>query len=188
MLPTNEFSRRLVIDPWPDAGINVDVTADPEEREALARRFDLVEVRSLRGRGRIERLEHPVELVFRGCLEADVVQTCVVTLEPVPAAIRRAVVRRYRPDRGPGTTPERLETGILLNLDEEDEIEPLSGREIDLGEALAEELGLSLDPYPHALGAAAVEAGELGPHVSLGLAEPSKPFAALRQLREKGQR
>jgi uncharacterized metal-binding protein YceD (DUF177 family) len=185
LLPTNEFSRRVVIDPWPEAGIDVDVTADPGERVALASRFDLLEVRSLRGRGRLERGDEPADLVLRGWLEADVVQACVVSLEPVPARLRQPVERRYRE----GAMPARWQPTALIDLDvDEDEIEPLTGREIDLGEAFAEELGLALDPYPRADGAGAIEATPLAPYVRLGQAEPSGPFAALRPLRQRPAR
>lgn len=186
--PTNEFSRTLLVDPWPDAGIDVDVSADPAERRALARRFGLVEVGALRGHGRIERGAHPAELVFRGRLAADVVQTCVLSLEPVPAAIREPIERRYR-EGVAAAAEERLQPRDAVDLDDEDdEIEPVSGRTIDIGEAIAEELGLALDPYPRAAGAVAIEPEASGPHVSLGQAEPDKPFAALRQLREEHPR
>jgi hypothetical protein len=186
VLPTNEFSRKVVIDPWPDAGVNVNVTADPVERQALARRFDLVEVRSLRGHGGIERFEGATELVFRGWLEAEVVQACVVSLEPVPAKIRRPIERRYRSGAAHAGALARYQPRGMVDLDDEDdEVEPLIGREIDVGEALAEELALAVDPYPRAAGAATVEAGVFSPHVSLGQAEPSKPFAALRRLQDK---
>ena len=72
--------------------------------------------------------------------------------------------------------------------DDEDPIEPLVGREIDVGEAFAEELGLALDPYPRAVGIAAIEATALAPYLSRGPAEPGKPFAALRQLQDKHAR
>ena len=185
MLPTNEFSRRLAIDPWPEPGIDVDVAADPAERLALARRFDLLEVRSLRGYGRLERGGGPRELVLRGWLEADVVQSCVVSLEPVPAHLREPIERRYRQE----DAAARCQPAGVVDLDaDEDPIEPLVGREIDVGEAFAEELGLSLDPYPRAVGTAAIEATALAPYVSLGQAEPGKPFAALRQLQDKHAR
>jgi uncharacterized metal-binding protein YceD (DUF177 family) len=189
LLPTNELSRSVVIDPWPDAGIGVDVTADAAERQALARRFDLLEVRSLRGHGRLERGDEPAEVVLRGWLEAEVVQACVVSLEPVPARLRQPIERRYRQSGVPPSEPERFQPTGAIDLDDgEDEIEPVSGREIDLGEAFAEELGLSLDPYPRVPGAEAIEATALGPYLRLGRAEPSRPFAALQQLRQKHAR
>jgi hypothetical protein len=84
----------------------------------------------------------------------------------------------------------RLQPHGKVDLDDdEDEVEPVSGREIDVGEALAEELGLALDPYPRTVGAAALDVAYPGPHISLGSVErPSRPFAALRQLNENHAR
>jgi uncharacterized metal-binding protein YceD (DUF177 family) len=184
----NEFSRRLAIEPWPGEDMTVDVSADPAERRALAERFDLLEVRALRGRGRLER--RGAELVLRGLLEADVVQECVVSLEPVPARLRQPVERRYRLGGMSGAARARLGPHGTVVLDNDEvEVEPVIGREIDLGEAFAEELGLALEPYPRAAGASALDAGDLGPHVSVDSEDrPSQPFAALRQLQEKHAR
>ena len=187
MVLTNEFSRRLAIEPWPGDGMSVDVSADPAERRSLAERFDLLEVRALRGHGRLER--RGAELVLRGWLEADVVQECVVSLEPVPARLRQALERRYRLAGTSDAAGTHEPHGtVVLEADEAD-VEPVIGREIDLGEVFAEELGLGLDPYPRAPGASALESGDLGPHVSVGSEDrPSEPFAALRQLQEKRAR
>jgi hypothetical protein len=185
---TNEFSRRLVVEPWPGESVAVDVSADAAERRSLAERFDLLELRALRGHGRLER--HGGVLILRGWLEANVVQACVVSLEPVPARIRQPVERRYRLGGTGATAQARFEPhGTVVLDDDEAEVEPVLGREIDLGEAFAEELGLALDPYPRACEAPALESGALGPHVSVGAEDrPSRPFAALRQLQEKHAR
>jgi uncharacterized metal-binding protein YceD (DUF177 family) len=168
--------------------MNVDLNADAAERQALASRFDLLEVCGLRGHGRLER--RGAELVLRGWLEADVVQECVVSLEPVPARVRQPVERRYRLGGTSAAARTRFEPhGTVVLEDDEDDVEPVIGREIDLGEAFAEELGLALEPYPRAPAAAALESGDLGPHVSVGSEDrPDKPFAALRQLQEKHAR
>jgi uncharacterized metal-binding protein YceD (DUF177 family) len=185
---TNELSRRLLLEPWPDGGLSVDVSADAAERRSLAERFDLLEVRALRGHGRLER--SGAELVLRGWLEAEVVQECVVSLEPVPARIHEPVERRYRLGGTSDAARARFEPhGAVVLDDDEAEVEPVIGREIDVGEAFAEELGLALDPYPRACGASALESAALGPHVSVGAeARPSTPFAALRQWQEKHAR
>jgi uncharacterized metal-binding protein YceD (DUF177 family) len=185
---TNELSRRLVLEPWPDEGVSVDVSADAAERRSLAERFDLLEVRALRGHGRLER--SGAELVLRGWLEADVVQECVVSLEPVPARIRQPVERRYRLGGADDAARARFDPHGPVVLDDDDaEVEPVIGREIDLGEAFAEELGLALEPYPRACDASALESAALGPHVSVGAEDrPSTPFAALRQWQENHAR
>jgi hypothetical protein len=172
-----------MIEPWPGDGMSVDVSANAAERRALAKLFDLLEVRALRGHGRLER--RGAELVLRGWLEADVVQECVVSLEPAPAHLHQPIERRYR--LGGDAAPTRFEPHGTVVLDDEPELEPVVGREIDVGEAFAEELGLVLEPYPRAPGAA-LDAGNLAPHVSVGLEDPGKPFAALRRLQEKHAR
>jgi uncharacterized metal-binding protein YceD (DUF177 family) len=178
---TNEFSRVVIIEPWPEGGIGFEVEADPVELAALARRFDLLELTMLRATGRLDRSPDGREIWMRGRLEAEGLQECVVSLEPVPATIREPVERHYRPV---GQIPEQAEE-VWIDPDEE-EVEPLAGNRIDLGEAMAEELGLCLDPYPRAPEAEALVVDHLGPDVRLGPAEPAEsPFAALRQLQEK---
>jgi uncharacterized metal-binding protein YceD (DUF177 family) len=188
----NEFPRPLVIEPWPDAGIAVEFAADPGERRALARRFGLLELRSLAIEGRLDRGDDSRELRFHGWLEAEVVQACVVTLEPVPATIRQPVERRYRraePGAGVGTARPPHHIWLLDEDEDEDEVEIVTGRTIDLGEAMAEELALALDPYPRTADADDLVLQDLGPNISVGAEQPAEnPFAALRQLGEKRAR
>lgn len=184
MSPQIEFSRRIVVDPWPEDGVAVEVAADPSERHALAERFGLLELHSLEGRGRLERRGDRPEIVLRGSLDAEVVQACVVSLEPVAATIRQPIERRYRFD----DATERsawLEPQGAVELDDEAEVEPIAGRAIDVGEAFAEELGLALDPYPRAAEADTLVTRDLGPYIRYGPAEPQRPFAILRQLQQE---
>lgn len=181
--PRNEFSRIITVEPWPERGIAVDWSADPAERQALAERFDLIDVASLRGYGRLARNDD--ELHFEGRLEAEVVQACVVSLEPVAASISVPVMRRYQRVEGVAA----IEEHTAIDLDDDEDVEPLHGREIDLGEAMAEQLGLALDPYPRAAQADELVAPHLGSDVGSEPAEapqrPESPFAALRQLHAK---
>jgi uncharacterized metal-binding protein YceD (DUF177 family) len=179
--PASEFSRRVRFDPWPDAGIEVDLRAAPEERAALARRFDLVALDALRGRGRLTRTESG-EIWFRGWLEAEVVQSCVVSLEDVAATVRVPIEQGYRRASAQAEGAP-AEAGAW-----DDELEPLHGAELDLGELLAQELSLALDPYPRAPDADILVAEALGPDVSFGSAESDRPFAALGQLPDKRAR
>ena len=195
---SDEFARKVVIEPWPEGGIAVALVARPDERAALARRFGLLELAALEARGRLERDAASGEIRLRGELEAALTQECVVTLEPVPARLCEPVERRWRRVAGkareaparpqvwtPGQDPER---------DDDEEVEPVYGRMIDLGAAFAEELALALDPYPRApdapaRGAEALAEGDLGPYISFGEGEPAEPpLAALRQLKDKRAR
>lgn len=178
MAPSTEFARRIVIEPWPEGGITVELEASAEERRALARRFDLLELSSLTVAGILERSSDEAELCFRGQLVADVVQACVISLEPVAARISEPIERRYR-RLPPG---ERMAAPELLVDPEAVDVEPLREPSLDLGEVVAEEFGLALDPYPRVVDAYE-RLPDLGPDVSLGDAEPvASPFAVLEEL------
>lgn len=184
MVPSKEFSRKVVIEPWPEGGVTVELRAEPQERAALARRFGLLDLASFEASGRLERDPGSGEMRLRCWLEAVLEQECVVTLEPVAAHIQQPVERRYRRAEGPVPPPQEVRVWTVEE-DDEDEVEPVYGRTIDLGEALAEELALALDPYPRAAEADALVAEDLGPYITFGGAEPAdQPFAVLRQLKE----
>jgi hypothetical protein len=184
---TNELSRVVTIEPWPEGGIAFEVQADPAELAALARRFELLELTALRGTGCLDRSPDGREIWLQGWLEAEGVQECVVSLEPVPASIRESIERRYRPVGGIAEQAAPAEDA-WIDPDEE-AVEAVAGSRIDLGEVLAEHLGLCLDPYPRAPEADALVLEHLGPDVALGAPErPESPFAALRQLQEKRAR
>lgn len=180
--PMSEFSRAIVIDPWPQGGVAIELEAQAAEREALARRFAVLEVSRLGGRGRLERSDDGREIRFFGRIEAEVVQTCVLSLEPVRTSIEEPIERRYW--IGPGAPPEP--DADVVDPDEED-VEPLPGGTIDLGEVLAEELALALEPYPRAAGAAPpVSEAAAGISLDGPEREPAdNPFAVLHQIHNK---
>ena len=116
-------------------------------------------------------------LRVRGKLTADVIQTCIVTLEPVPVHIEAEFERRFEPAESYATKHDDRHE-VIVDLEGEDPPELLE-REIDLGEILVEELALNLDPYPRKPDAA-FEAADEPP------GEPRKnPFAALAKLKPK---
>jgi uncharacterized metal-binding protein YceD (DUF177 family) len=111
----------------------------------------------------------------------------------VPATVRVPVERGYR--RVTADEPARAahQQAAAHQVDEwagewDDDVEPLRGTQIDLGEMLAEELALALDPYPRAPDADILVSEALGPNISFGSAEPDSPFAALEQLQDKRAR
>jgi uncharacterized metal-binding protein YceD (DUF177 family) len=149
-----------------------DIAPTEGEAAALARLLGARTVRKLRFRGRLEALEGG-GWRLDGRLGATVVQTCVVTLDPVTTRVDQAVGRTYLP----GTAPRSAE--VVIDPEEEDEIEPL-GERIDLGLVATEALALALPPYPRKPGAALEPAA----FAASDDGEP-KPFAALAALRGK---
>ncbi len=165
----SELSRLLVVEPLADGGLDFDLTATPAECSALARRFDLVALDGLAARGSVEPGALPRSIVVAGRLVAEVAQTCVATLEPVPEHIDAEFRRVF--------TLDGEDAGDEIEIDPlDDPPEPLAGPALDIGEIVAEELSLSLDPYPRAPGAEGLPpagAGQGGEH----------PFAALARRR-----
>jgi uncharacterized metal-binding protein YceD (DUF177 family) len=138
-----EFSRRVEIARLGALEAIYPISADAEERPALARRFDLLSLDRLEAEIRLQRLAGGM-VRLSGWLGADVVQACVVSLEPVASTLDRDFTVLY------GST----ESGKTVMVDlETDEAEPFDGDAIDIGEAVAQQLALALDPYPRASGA-----------------------------------
>ncbi len=161
------FSRIHSVSDVPSAGSTVSLVATPEERAALARAFGLPEIR---------RLEAALDLKpwgreglsVTGEVSAEVVQACVVTLEPFASEVREEVDVRYAADeQGPETGGEHE-----ADLDAPD---LLVNGTADLGALVAEYLVLGLDPHPRKPGVAAPAEGESpeGTH---------RPFAGLDAL------
>jgi uncharacterized metal-binding protein YceD (DUF177 family) len=153
-----------------------DIAPTEAEAAALARLLAAQAVRKLRFAGRLLRLARGGWLL-EATLGATVVQSCVVTLEPVSTRIDQPVRRRFLPQDGAA----RAE--LVVDPDEDDEIEPL-GERIDLGLVATEALALALPAYPRKPGARLDEG--LAGHAAAAPDEAEvKPFAALAALRGK---
>jgi hypothetical protein len=168
-----EFSRPLALDGVPPAGTSLRLQATAEECAALAARFDLVRIGRLEGEVRVQPVDTGRTFLVSGRVLADVVQTCVVTQEPVPARVEGDFDRLFSRE-----VPVEAEGEV--EIDPEAEVpEPLADNKLDLGEVLAQELSLALDPYPRSPTAdrylAELEAARPG--------ESGGPFSALDALR-----
>lgn len=169
-----EFSRPVRVERLGAAGSDFEIEANEAERRALAERFGLVELSSLSARLRLTLLSGGL-VRLSGRLSAEVVQSCVVTLQPVAASLDAAVELTYGPDDADG------DGEIELTFEGDDPPDAIVDGTIDMGEAVAEQLALELNPFPRAPGAV-FEAPAEAPDTA---AERRNPFAALAGLREK---
>ena len=112
--------------------------ATSEECAALARRFGILSIESLRAE-LLLRPDPDGAVRVTGRLLAAVTQSCVVSFEPVAQQVVEPVTCRLLPS---GQDPSE-------GVDEIDDI-PTEHDIADLGEAIAEQLSLALDPYPRA--------------------------------------
>jgi uncharacterized metal-binding protein YceD (DUF177 family) len=160
-----EFTRPVDIGRLPAGEGVYNLAASPTELAALAHRFDLLALDRLEAEVRLKRLAGGL-LRLSAALSAEVVQCCVVTLEPVRAAIDEQFTLLYRP----GAASEKA---VVLSGAEEP-VEPLPADTLDIGETVAQQLSLALDPYPRAPGAMAAAPDE----------PPASSFAALAKWKE----
>ncbi|CAA7617843.1 DUF177 domain-containing protein [Magnetospirillum sp. UT-4] len=178
IVPETEFSRRVAVDSIPARGTDITVTANPEECEALARRFGLQAIGALTAELRLKALAGGTLFRVKGRLTAEVVQTCVVTLDPLPATVEEEFDLTF----GAGSDDADAGGELDLSFEDDDPPEALVDGAIDVGEAVAEQLALALDPFPRREGAM-VAAEPADP--ALAPDKRPNPFAALAGLRKK---
>jgi uncharacterized metal-binding protein YceD (DUF177 family) len=180
-VPAPELSRPYSAARLSSDGEAFKFEANAAERAALAKRFELIDLPSFSAEGRISSTDHGHGVRVEGVVRAEVVQACVVTLEPVPAKIEEPFVRNFT-DRS-GTVNEET----VLDMEQDDPPDPIVGGTVDIGEAVAETFGLALDPYPRAPGAALP--GEDSPAAAdvtnLSEKQRESPFSALKGLIKK---
>lgn len=164
----------------PESGRRFERAATDAERAAIARDLDLVgcttltvtyQIRALSGgRYRVE-----------GRIAADVVQSCVVTLEPVAGRIDEPFDVTFSPD-----ADEQRAGSSEREILSEPDVEPLSDGRLEVGRVAYELLASALDPYPRKPG---VDFAQIAPHAVLpgndDAADAPNPFAVLAKLKDK---
>jgi uncharacterized metal-binding protein YceD (DUF177 family) len=177
---TPVLSRPLKIDEIRD-GSNGKTEATEAELAAIARMLELVALKRLALSYRVDRAGTG-RLRLTGRLQADVSQTCVVSLEPVETQLEVPVEVEFWPAALVEELDRNAEDGGSQGL--LDWPEPVVDGQIDLGPVMYETLATALDPYPKRPGAsfdwsqgAPAAAGE----------GRSGPFAALAALKARKQ-
>jgi len=158
------------------AGAEVSISLGEKQRERVSHWAGIDAVESFSAEIALKKYS-PTRYAFVANLDVSIVQSCVVTLEPVPSRIERQVarelllaspVRRAMPKHTSPPAPP-------VDDDLTEEIDSLN---YDLAAPLLEEFSLAIDPYPRAPGVA-FEPPEDSPEKTEG------PFAALKALKGK---
>lgn len=168
----NEFSHVVKLDEIGQGASQHKISAGKNERNALAKRFDLIA---------LDLLEADISLVrsdafvrAKGLFRATVVQACIASGDPVVGNINEPVEIKF--SREPD-----LDTDVEIELEEEDcDTMFHDGKAVDLGEAVAQSLGLALNPYPRS-----VDAEEKLRAAGVKSEGEAGPFGALAALRDK---
>lgn len=176
-----EFSRLVDVDDLKDnETVREKITANDDERAALAERFGLIEISKLKADIRVTNKGGVVYLV-EGSLVADIVQSCVVTVEPVPAHIEESFEVYCADAEAIPVVSNDMEYDIS---EDEDLPEPIIDGKIDIGELAAQYLSLAINPYPHAEGVNVEDDGTVWrEHDENDKPERPNPFAVLKDLK-----
>ena len=148
------------------AGLSRTLTPDADIRKKIARELDLVS---------LDVFESDMNLTpagagwrLSGRIRAEAVQSCSLTLEPLPATIDQTFALDLA--EGVESTPD-----VEVTIDD-DAPDPVEDGKIDLGQYAVEQLALSLDPFPRKPGAEFVQPPE---------PNEINPFAVLKQFRPR---
>jgi hypothetical protein len=137
----------------PKKGMPVVIEATESQRAALAQVHGLIAVDRLRAELAVSGWKRN-GVKIEGQVEADIVQSCVVTLDPVSSRIEEEISAVFLPeDSKLGRESFGVGGEILIDVEGPDSPETYSGDRIDVGALVEEFFGLGIDPYPRKPGA-----------------------------------
>lgn len=167
------LSHVISVDDVPPRGKIIEFTATAEECRVLAVIYGILSIQNLKARFEV-RPGPDDGLKVHGRVEADVTQSCVVSLEPVPGRVSEEIELLFSPSVEEPN--EESPDEDLYDMEASERPEPLINGRVDLGEIAAEFVALGLDPYPRKPGVVFQPPAEAGD-------EKTHPFAALAALK-----
>lgn len=169
----------------PGKGITVKVEADDKERAQLAENHELLSVGSFTADFLITPWKKD-GIRLRGHIEAQIVQACVATLEPIETQISEDVDTVFVPENSRLARIRLDESGeMLIDAEGPDMPETFEGDRIDIGSVAEEFFELAIDPYPRKTEADYVEIITEDDEEGEDEVKPDSPFAGLAKLRDK---
>jgi len=177
MTPEPPIARLFDLNRLSEAGFETTIEPGPEDRKKLAEWADVVAVNRFLGRILLRRLSSS-RFAYSGHLEADIEQSCTISLEPVFDTIVMDFARELH--LVPHVKKVIDISGELSAAAGDDEVpEEIDIPRFDIAGPLLEEFLLGIDPYPKAPGAS-LEVPEDE------VAKLENPFAVLKALKPGG--
>ena len=186
--PEMEWSVFVRAEDVPPNGKTLEITPNPKEKKALAKRLDVLSVEDLSAKVQLKR-DTPHIVHVTGVLEAIVKKSCVVTLEPIDIPIKEEFEGWYADEsqavsfrRAQHEAQSKKDLLDIPMLDESEDPEPMVNGQIDVGDLATQYLSLAIPLYPVKEG---VELKASEPDVQKGNPMKVNPFAALKDWRPK---
>ncbi|MDD9797674.1 MAG: YceD family protein [Alphaproteobacteria bacterium] len=197
-----EFSRIVKAANVPPHGLHVTETANVEECQALAERYMIEAVKHFEVAADIRQWRKQ-GLHVKALIKADIIQTCIVTLEAMENSIEERfevfmlpenMLASYLTKANKASKADKAGKAELIeDLDMPD---LLVDGQCDIGELAAQYLSLALDPYPRKQGAQSAYLDSMTEdndamtednreQAESGAQDKSHPFAMLAKLKRK---
>ena len=172
------FERKIILTTLQDGPLTLKFDADEGERLALAKRFDLLELKLFKGEATATQEKGGAGIAVQMRFKAKLVQRCGITLEPVHDVLSETFFVRFVE----GPVDE-----IDLDPESDEDREALEDGEIDIGEIAAQYLGTAVNPYPRKKGSRAMDLpyarGKVISEEKAG--KKANPFSLLKKLRDR---
>jgi uncharacterized metal-binding protein YceD (DUF177 family) len=161
--------------------VDVHLEADKAELQGLAELWNVQSVEELTADLKISRWKRD-GVRLTGRVSANIVQACVVSLEPVESKIDEEFEQIFVPEDSKLARAPTMASGeMVLDPDGPDLPETFTGDTIDAGETVAEIAALAIDPYPRKPG---IEFQEYVEDIGEEDKKPS-PFAVLKDWKKE---
>lgn len=169
MVSANEFSHVVKLSEIGNLSRNIHLVADEAARSGLMARFDLASLDLLEADIALE--TDAADVISTGRFTARLAQYCIASNDAVSSVLKEPIHIRFIPEPT---------VGGELEL-EADDCETMfhDGLTIDLGEAVAQSLGLALNPYPRS-----AEAEKILKAAGVKSEEEVAPLGALASLKD----
>lgn len=188
----NEWTYLFNVETLTSDSLALELAPNEDERKRLSQRLGLLSLESLVASLIISRSAGEMSVHIEGSIKADLIQNCVVTLEPVETSVAEdfeawfadteqaipfAKARKEQQSKGGHADVQILE--------EKDDPEPIIDGQIDLGELITQHLSLAINPYPHAEGVHFEVGDDDAPKPGQEKDMSNNPFAALKDWKNK---
>jgi uncharacterized metal-binding protein YceD (DUF177 family) len=174
------FSYPVKVSTLSASAVDLRLDADADALAALARLWNVMEVRKLHAELQVARWKKD-GIRVKGRVIADLVQECVVTLEPVESHIDEPVEATFVPDGSKLARALTLEAAeMVLDPEGPDLPDVFAGDTIDLGQTVTEHAAMAIEPYPRKPGVAFPD------HIESTEKDDKRPnpFAALKNWKQ----
>lgn len=163
-----------------DDEIQMEIGLDESQRQRVCEALDIVAIEGWEATAYLSRALDGTSVSLRVDLAVNIMQSCVVTLEPVHTCIEHSFRNLYSPEAQSSTGQTEGNVEVVIGDDDDDVPDVLEDQGVDVGAAIVEQLALVIDPYPRTEGASLIFEQE---REATDKQEEAHPFAVLNSWR-----